>query len=108
MVVDWLDDLQLSRYGSEVEAKRINGRVLLCLVNNEALGQLGITTSMHITQIMWNIEAKINGGDEKAAKMIDTSLFNRVPQRATDQAERAAVVDDSDEAPNPTALCTPA
>ncbi|KAH8043720.1 hypothetical protein JL722_15029 [Aureococcus anophagefferens] len=61
-VQDWLR--AFGRYHDEVAAKRINGRVLLCLVTNECLAQLGITSGADVATILWTVEAQIKAGDE--------------------------------------------
>ena len=43
---------------------QVNGRVLLCLLSSEALGQLGIVKRIHVSNLLWQVESKIRAGDD--------------------------------------------
>ncbi|KAH8064877.1 hypothetical protein JL722_1765 [Aureococcus anophagefferens] len=88
-VQDWLRALGLGRYHDEVAAKRINGRVLLCLVTNECLAQLGITSGADVATILWTVEAQIKAGDEGAHAIVDPSIFLSVADASRSTAEAA-------------------
>ncbi|CAM9806022.1 unnamed protein product [Scytosiphon promiscuus] len=83
-VCRWLEALQFDgKTVNEVYAKRVTGATLISMVNTDRLAELGITR-LKRAQLLWNLERRINKGDQKAGTAVDPTVFLGIEERLSE------------------------